>query len=168
MSAVDPVLAYIGLGSNLGDPLWQVTTAVAELSDLPGTSLMAQSPWYASKAVGPGEQPDYINGVICLRTDMAPERLLDSLQALEERHERLREERWGPRTLDLDLLLYGDQVIDNLRLQVPHPWLTRRNFVVIPLADIAPDLRLPDGTALDSVLQYISRDGINRLARTNV
>lgn len=161
MPASDPVLAYIGLGSNLGDPLRQVTTAVAELADLNGTSLIAQSPWYASRAIGPGDQPDYINGVVCLRTEMTPEQLLDSLQALEERHERLREERWGPRTLDLDLLLYGNRVIDNPRLQVPHPWLTRRNFVVIPLADIAPDLRLPDGTALDSVLQHISREGIN-------
>ena len=162
-----PVLAYIGLGSNLGDPLQQVNTAVTELSALPGTSLIAQSPWYVSRAIGPGEQPDYINGVVCLRTDMTPEALLDSLQILEERHERLRKEHWGPRTLDLDILLYGDQVIDNPRLQVPHPWLTRRNFVALPLADIAPNLILPDGTTLDSVLQRISRDGITLLTRNN-
>jgi 2-amino-4-hydroxy-6-hydroxymethyldihydropteridine diphosphokinase len=164
---VVPVLAYIGLGSNLGKPLQQVNTAVTELSALPGTSLIAQSPWYVSRAIGPGKQPDYINGVVCLRTDMEAETLLNNLQILEERHERLRKEHWGPRTLDLDILLYGDQVIDSPRLQVPHPWLTRRNFVVLPLADIAPNLILPDSTALDSVLQRIRRDDITPLTRNN-
>ena len=158
---------YVGLGSNLRDPLRQVQAAITELAALDDTSLIAQSPWYGSKAVGPGKQPDYINGVVCLETRLPAETLLDALQALEQGHERVRQERWGPRTLDLDLLLYGNQIIRTQRLQVPHPWLTRRNFVVLPLADIAPDLILPDGTALKLILQNINREGITPLNNHN-
>lgn len=156
--------AYIGLGSNLDDPLRQVQTAIGELDKLVDTRVINYSPWYSSVAIGPGNQPDYVNGVVCLSTTLAPEALLDGLQSIESAHQRVRVEHWGPRTLDLDILLYGEQHIDTPRLRVPHPWLTRRNFVILPLADIAPDLVLPDGVPLKSLLQDIDRNGIKVLA----
>lgn len=161
----ESVKAYIGLGSNLDRPLAQVTGAVAELAGLAETSVLAQSPWYSSAAVGPGEQPDYINGVVCLQTELAPLALLDALQHIEQAHHRVRKERWGPRTLDLDILLYGNQVIDEPRLCVPHPWLTRRNFVLVPLADIAPELVLPNGLSVKSLAHNISYEGLECLSR---
>ena len=117
-------LAYIGLGSNLEDPLAQVMRAFDELADLPQTTLLARSFVYASHAVGP-EQPDYTNAVVLLDTQLTPIALLDALQAIEQAHQRVRIQHWGPRTLDLDLLLYGDQTIDEERLKVPHPYLTQ-------------------------------------------
>lgn len=154
--------AYLGLGSNLDDPIHQVCRAVDEIAALPNTQLIQQSSWYRSTAVGP-EQPDYINGVVAIETNLEPEPLLDALQGIEAAHQRVRAERWGPRTLDLDILLYADQVLDTNRLQVPHPWLKQRNFVILPLAELSLDLRLPDGTTVKSLRDGISRDGIWRL-----
>jgi 2-amino-4-hydroxy-6-hydroxymethyldihydropteridine diphosphokinase len=156
-------LAYIGLGSNLEDPLAQVTGAFVELAELPLTSLLARSSLYSSHAVGP-EQPDYINAVALLDTQLAPLALLDALQAIEQAHQRVRIQHWGPRTLDLDLLLYSDQVIDEERLTVPHPYLTQRSFVLYPLADITPNLHLPDGTPLADLLSRCPADGLLRLS----
>lgn len=156
--------AYIGLGSNLDDPMTQVQTAITELAVLPDSRLIAQSALYQSAAVGPGEQPDYINAVVCLETSLAAEPLLDALQAIEQAHRRVRREHWGPRTLDLDILLYGNQVINTPRLQVPHPWLERRNFVLLPLADVAPGLTLPNGTTVQALLQKTSRTGITQIS----
>lgn len=155
-------LAYIGLGSNLEDPLAQVTRALAELAEIPQTLLLTQSAVYSSHAVGP-EQPDYINAVALLDTQLAPLALLDALQAIEQAHQRVRIQHWGPRTLDLDLLLYGDQIIDEERLKVPHPYLTQRNFVLYPLADITPNLHLPDGAPLADLLSSCPADGLLRL-----
>lgn len=155
-------LAYIGLGSNLDDPLAQVKRAFAELADIPQTSLLARSSIYSSHAVGP-EQPDYINAVALLDTQLAPLALLDALQAIEQAHQRVRVQHWGPRTLDLDLLLYGDQIIAEERLRVPHPYLTQRSFVLYPLADITPTLQLPDGTLLAALLSRCPADGLLRL-----
>lgn len=164
MTAVQDLhTTFIGIGSNLGDPLVQVQRALEELAALPHCRLVQRSPWYLSKAIGPGDQPDYINGVAELGTNMNPEALLDALQAIEAAHDRVRQERWGPRTLDLDILLYSDCTITSERLQVPHPWLKRRSFVILPLADVAPGLILPDGTCIDELAQTISRDGITRL-----
>jgi 2-amino-4-hydroxy-6-hydroxymethyldihydropteridine diphosphokinase len=152
------VNAYIGLGSNLAgtlsSPVAQLKQALRELADLPHSHLSAVSPFYRSVAVGP-EQPDYVNAVVSL---------LDHLQALELAHQRVRLQHWGPRTLDLDLLLYGDHVIDLPRLQVPHPYLKHRNFVLHPLAAIAPDLVLPCGTALASLTRNCPLDGLTQLA----
>jgi|SRR5690554_688992 len=156
-TAVD---AYIGLGSNLENPRAQVEQAFAELAELAHTQLAASSPLYQSVAVGPGDQPNYVNAVAHLKTRLEPLALLDQLQALEHKHQRVRIERWGPRTLDLDLLLYGDAVIDLPRLQVPHPYLSRRSFVLYPLADIAPDLVLPCGTSIASLIEQIPPDGL--------
>jgi 2-amino-4-hydroxy-6-hydroxymethyldihydropteridine diphosphokinase len=155
-------LAYIGLGSNLEDPLAQVTGAFIELAELPLTSLLTRSGLYSSRAVGP-EQPDYINAVALLDTQLAPLALLDALQAIEQAHQRVRIQHWGPRTLDLDLLLYSDQIIEEERLTVPHPYLTQRSFVLYPLADITPNLHLPDGTPLADLLSRCPADGLLRL-----
>ena len=155
-------LAYIGLGSNLEDPLAQVTRAFIALANIPHTYLRARSAIYSSLPVGP-EQPDYINAVALLDTQLAPLVLLDSLQTIEQAHQRVRIQHWGPRTLDLDLLLYDDQVVNLERLQVPHPYLTRRSFVIYPLADINPNLHLPDGTPLAQLLSQCPADGLVRL-----
>ena len=146
--------AWIGLGSNLEDPLAQVSTALQELTQLPDTTLAARSSLYRSDPVGPPGQPDYINAVAALDTRLEPEALLDALQAIEQMHQRVRKIHWGPRTLDLDLLLYGDQVISTPRLTVPHAYMTERNFVLWSLAELAPELILPDGRPLNTLLQH--------------
>ncbi|HEY7886068.1 MAG TPA: 2-amino-4-hydroxy-6-hydroxymethyldihydropteridine diphosphokinase [Cellvibrionaceae bacterium] len=157
-----PQCCYIGLGSNLDNPQQQVNRALQALAELPQTELLAHSSLYSSRAVGP-VQPDYINAVAALQTELAPLLLLDHLQAIERAHQRRRTERWGPRTLDLDLLLYGDRVQDCERLTLPHPYLCQRNFVLVPLLEIAPELCLPDGRDLALLAQAAGNDGLNRL-----
>jgi 2-amino-4-hydroxy-6-hydroxymethyldihydropteridine diphosphokinase len=161
-------LVYVGLGSNLQDPITlqdpvtQVERAFGELHEITQTQVTGRSPLYSSRALGP-IQPDYINAVAQLETTLDPLALLDALQAIEQRHNRLRKERWGPRTLDLDLLLYGDQIIRHKRLCVPHPELSSRNFVLYPLADLNPDLYLPEGIRLIDLLNQTSTEGLVRL-----
>ncbi|WP_295384400.1 2-amino-4-hydroxy-6-hydroxymethyldihydropteridine diphosphokinase [uncultured Thiodictyon sp.] len=134
-----PVLAYIGLGSNLDDPRAQVARAMDELAGLPGCTLAARSSLYATAPVGPVAQPDFVNAVVALATTLAPLALLGALQGLERDHGRVRDgTRWGPRTLDLDLLLFGDLQIHLPGLVLPHPEMRRRAFVLVPLAEIAP------------------------------
>lgn len=157
------ISVYVGLGSNLQDPLYQVTRACAGLGDIPHSSLVAVSPWYRSSAVGPGQQPDFINGVAQLTTTLDAERLLDHLQAIENAQGRQREVQWGARTLDLDLLLYGDTSINSDRLVVPHNHLRQRNFVVYPLFELAPQLKLPSGEQLAQVKQSLDDRGLQRL-----
>lgn len=159
------VRAFIGLGSNLDKPHRQVETAVAEVDALPRTRVTAHSPWYRSAPLGPPGQPDYINGVVAILTELAPETLLEQLQAIEDRHGRRRHQRWGARTLDLDILLYGNLTRSTAELTLPHPELAARNFVLYPLADLAPDLRLPDGTPLASLLANVDGNGIVRLSK---
>lgn len=155
--------AYIGLGSNLDHPIEQVETALQELDGLPDSRLIAASPLYRSRPLGP-PQPDYINAVAALDTGLEPIELLDQLQALEHRHKRERLEHWGPRTLDLDLLVYDALTMDHPRLQLPHPELHRRNFVLYPLADIAPELVLPRGISVEALLKTTPRDGLEPLS----
>lgn len=140
--------AFIGLGSNLKNPAAQLARAVAELAGLPGTTLIAQSPFYASSPVGPQDQPDFVNGAVWLNTELDPFALLSQLQAIEQAHGRERLEHWGPRTLDLDILVFGDQVLNHPKLTVPHCELQNRDFALQPLLDLNPDLTLPDGTAI--------------------
>lgn len=145
--------AYIALGSNLGDPPTQLQRAVDALSGLPRTRLHRLSGVYSSTAVGPGEQPDYLNAVARIQTGLAPLALLDALQAIEAAQGRERSVRWGPRTLDLDLLLYGELILTEPRLTVPHPRISERAFVLFPLADVAgTNLLLPDGQDLDKLV----------------
>jgi 2-amino-4-hydroxy-6-hydroxymethyldihydropteridine diphosphokinase len=157
------VAAFIGLGSNLDDPPAQLRQAFAELAMLPSSALTGRSPLYRSDPIGPPGQPDYVNAVVRLDTELAPEDLLDALQAIEQAHQRRRDVRWGPRTLDLDLLLYGEQCIASERLQVPHPHMHQRAFVLYPLADIAPTLHLPALGNLADLLAACPRQGLERL-----
>ena len=154
---------YIALGANLGNPLEQLNSALKALGNLPSSELLACSPWYLSTAIGPGEQPDYINGVARLDTALEPLVLLDQLQAIETDHGRVRGERWGPRTLDLDLLLYGGLELSSARLTLPHPRMQERNFVLYPLSDLEPELTLPCGTPLGSLLECCPREGLQPL-----
>lgn len=153
---------YVGLGSNLDNPLNQVNSAVAALRALPSTSLITHSSWYQSKPIGP-PQPDFINGVAELRTSLSPETLLNELQTIEQNHQRVRIEHWGPRTLDLDILVWGKHTIDSKRLIVPHAYLKERSFVLLPLYEIAPTLQLPCGTHLALLAQQCDKKGIKKL-----
>lgn len=152
--------ACIGLGANLGDAEATLRAAVAALQLLPGSRLQALSSLYRSAPVGPAGQDDYLNAVACLETRLAPHALLHALQAIETRHGRVRDIRWGPRTLDLDLLLYGNDRIQTSDLIVPHPELGRRNFVVVPLLEIVPLATLPDGTPLGSLPGALDKAGL--------
>ncbi|MBI5041406.1 MAG: 2-amino-4-hydroxy-6-hydroxymethyldihydropteridine diphosphokinase, partial [Gammaproteobacteria bacterium] len=157
------------LGSNLDDPRRHVSTALRELATVTSTRVSTVSSLYRSAPmVGlgvPADQPAYINAVARLETRLSAEALLDALQAIEARHGRVRSgERWGPRTLDLDLLLYGDARIDTPRLRVPHPGIAERNFVLYPLAEIAPELEIPGlGTVRERLTQCPSAE-LERLA----
>lgn len=146
------VRCFIGLGSNLANPVAQVEQALQELAQLQQCQLLSHSSLYASAPVGPQDQPDFINAVAELETSLDAHSLLDQLQALEQSHQRVRERHWGPRTLDLDLLLYGSEQINSERLQVPHPFMSERSFVLYPLAEISTELFLPDGTSLSQLL----------------
>lgn len=156
-------IAYIGMGSNLANPEQQIQQAGEHLHQLAGSHCLALSPLYRSKAIGPGDQPDYINAVAKLDTHLSALALLDALQAIELRQKRVRHERWGPRTLDLDLLLYDQEQISHPRLLVPHPRMAERNFVLAPLVDLAPDLSLPDGTSIASLLKTCGTNDLTRL-----
>lgn len=144
-TVVEAVLeaAYIGVGSNLGDRLAMLNLAIKELASLEQIDIVSVSGVWETSPIGPGEQNDYLNGAALLRTDLPPRGLLDALLAAEQAQGRKRLVRWGPRTLDLDLLLYGDQQVEEPGLSVPHPWLTRRRFVLEPLLEIAPELIHP-------------------------
>ncbi len=157
------VTAYIGLGSNMKNPVEQVKTALRELASLPQTCLLLQSSLYQSPPMGLANQPDYINAVAELETSLAADDLLSELQELELLHQRVRKERWGPRTLDLDLLLYGDQAIDSENLVVPHPGLAERVFVLQPLFEIAPALVLPTKQVLADLLIACPEVSLQRL-----
>ena len=137
------ISAFIGLGSNLDNPEHQILQAMDELDCLPESCLKRASSLYVSAPVGPQEQPDYINAVAEIHTELPPMVLLDELQRIENHHGRVRQQHWGPRTLDLDLLLYGDQIIQEQRLSVPHPAMVQRGFVLQPLKEIAPLLQVP-------------------------
>ena len=159
-----PLRAWIGLGANLGQPLAQLQSAIGALSQLPDTLLLAVSPLYGSAPVGPADQPDYLNAAALLQTSLPPHALLRELQAIENAHDRVRERHWGPRTLDLDLLLYDADIIATPELKVPHPELSHRAFVVLPLLDLEPGLSLPDGSALKGLLPALSGQGIHPVA----
>jgi 2-amino-4-hydroxy-6-hydroxymethyldihydropteridine diphosphokinase len=134
--------AAVALGSNLAGPAAQVQRALVALAAVPETRLVARSRLYRTPPVGP-PQPDYVNAAAILETRLEAEALFEALLAIEVAQGRTRVERWGPRTLDLDLLVYGDAVIDTPRLSVPHPQLAVRPFVLVPLAEIAPGLEVP-------------------------
>ena len=142
---------YIGIGSNLCDPVAQVRDGITALAALSKTRLVQCSSLYLSPPMGPPEQPDYVNAVAELATELNPYELLDRLQHIEDTHGRRRDGiRWGPRVLDLDILWFGDQQIDEGHLKIPHDGILDRAFVIIPLVEIAPELELPNGLTASS------------------
>ena len=144
--------AYVGLGANLGDREDTIRRAVALVDELAGVDVVSVSSLRETEPWGPVEQPRYLNGAVAVETDLPPRELLDALLEIERRLGRARddEERWGPRTIDLDLLLYGDLVLDEPGLDVPHPRLHERRFALEPLAELAPDALVPGrGTAAE-------------------
>jgi 2-amino-4-hydroxy-6-hydroxymethyldihydropteridine diphosphokinase len=156
-------VVYVGLGSNLERPAEQVQHAFDELDRLPSSRLTGRSRRYRSRPMGPPGQPDYVNAVAQLATRLAPQALLRELQAIERAHRRVRGERWGPRTLDLDLLLYGECKIDTPDLQVPHPGLHERAFVLYPLYEISPVLDIPGKGRLAELIADCAKDGLQPL-----
>jgi len=158
------VTAYIGLGSNLASPAKQITTACQRISATPDITQLACSSLYHSEPMGPQNQPDYVNAVMAIRTTLAPLALLHCLQTIEQLHGRTRAgERWGARTLDLDLLIYGEQQIDLPELTIPHVGIGERAFVLLPLYEIAPHLIVPGYGTLTGLLDNCPLTNINRL-----
>lgn len=159
-----PVRAYIGLGSNLGDPAAQVRRALAALNEIPASHCVARSGLYRSAPLGSADQPDYINAAAALDTRLPAHELLRQLQAIEARQGRVRgPERWAPRTLDLDLLLYGDLMLNEDVLTVPHPGLPLRSFVLYPLRELAPELIVPGRGSLRALIAACPARGLERL-----
>ena len=138
-------VVYIAIGSNLASPLEQVNAAVEAIGAIPESRIIRVSSFYRTPPLGPQDQPDYLNAAVALETTLAPEALLDHTQRIELQQGRVRKaERWGPRTLDLDMMLFGDEVIHTDRLTVPHYDMKNRGFMLWPLFEIAPELRFPD------------------------
>jgi len=153
----------IALGSNLGNSRATLETALATLTQTPGIILKARSSWYQTKAVGP-PQPDYINGCALLQVQLTPHLLLERLLGIEAQFGRVRQERWGPRSLDLDLLLYDDLILNTPTLVLPHPRMKERAFVLVPLAEIAPNWVEPvSGKAIAELVQAVNCSGVHRL-----
>ena len=159
----EPVRAYVGLGSNQDVPLAQIEDALRALAAIPHTTLLRRSKLYRTPPWGLLDQPDFINAVAELDTCLDAAALLDALRRVEYDAGRQRLERWGPRSLDLDLLLHGDSRIDTVELQLPHPRMQDRAFVLVPLAELAPELRIePHGRVID-LLANLDRSGIEAL-----
>lgn len=158
------IKAYIALGSNLDNPGAQLQRAVSDIDSTPDIQVSGCSKLYQSVALAgenvPEDQPDYCNAVVEIETALKPIALLNAMQAIENKHGRVRSVRWEPRTLDLDILLYGDQVIETERLAVPHYQMHLRNFVLFPLADIVPELSLPDGSSLKELTTQSDFSGL--------
>ncbi len=153
----------IALGSNLGDSRAILEAALESLAATPDIILQARSSWYQTKAVGP-PQPDYINGCALLQVKTSPQLLLETLLGIEAQFGRVRRERWGPRSLDLDLLLYDDLILDTPNLVLPHPRMRERAFVLVPLAEIAPDWVEPGaGIAIAELVQAVDCSGVSRI-----
>lgn len=146
-------VVYIALGSNLNEPAEQLNTAVKTIAALPYTSVEKVSSYYGSKPMGPQDQPDYVNAVLQIQTELSPPALLDELQRIENEQGRVRLRRWGERTLDLDILLYDNLKMQSERLTIPHYDMQNREFVIVPLAEIAPERILPDGKTVAELMQ---------------
>ena len=158
------ITAFIALGSNLEKPALQLQRAVDDIDSSDSMRLLSCSRLYRSDPVGPEGQPDYCNAVISITTSLQPEPLLDTLQTIENHHGRQRSVRWGARTLDLDILLYGDQQVHSERLTVPHERMHGRAFVLYPLNDIAPNLTVPNKGRLATLLDNVPFEGLDVIA----
>jgi 2-amino-4-hydroxy-6-hydroxymethyldihydropteridine diphosphokinase len=163
-SKADLISAYIGLGSNLENPAEQIKSARTAITQIAGVRELAFSSLYHSSPMGPQDQPDYVNAVMCVATDLPPIDLLRQLQRIENDHGRVRKaERWGARTLDLDMLIYGDQLIEQPDLIVPHLGLAERAFVLYPLFEIAPQLVVPGKGHIVDLLAQCPMNELKRL-----
>lgn len=159
---------YIGLGSNLGDSVSQLVSAICAMQELPATQVIKTSSFYQSMPMGPPDQPVYINAVAKLTTSLCPHELLARLQKIENSHGRERVgERWGPRTLDLDILLFGNEVVKTEDLVIPHYGMAEREFVLVPLFEITPNMIMPDGLPLSVWVSRCTLDGLKRLPTFN-
>jgi len=156
--------AYVGLGANLGDAAAALDDAVLRLGALPGTRVSGRSSTYRTAPVD-ATGPDYLNAVVSLDTDLAPDALLAALHGIEQAHGRARPYRNAPRTLDLDLLLHGDSRVETATLVLPHPRLHLRAFVLVPLAELAPDLHVPGHGPVRALLSHVADQRIERLSR---
>ena len=145
--------AYIALGSNLNMPQQQLQEAIKSLQNMATTEVVAISPFYQSIPLGPQDQPDYINAVACINTKLKPLELLQQLQNIEQQQGRQRLRHWGERTLDLDILLYDNLEMQTEKLTIPHYDMHNREFVIVPLADIAPELILPNGIKINELVK---------------
>lgn len=153
---MDEVVAYIGIGSNLDDPEHQVRSAIEALARLPETRVTRVSRLYRTPPWGMAEQPPFVNAAVALRTRLSARALLDGMLAIERARGRRRDgPRWGPRVLDLDILLYGESAFDEDGLHVPHPRIAERAFVLMPLADLDPDLVVPGYGSLRELLAHV-------------
>ena len=153
--------SYIGIGSNLGNSFQYLQHAVTGLQQHDDIIVTATSAVYQSKPHGPQDQPDYLNAVIEIETNLSPDNLLQATQAIENNNQRLRDgQRWGARTLDLDILLYGQVTIEQTKLIIPHPWISQRSFVLIPLRDIVGTLTFPNGETLQSYINHCPHDDL--------
>lgn len=162
-SSAGNVTAYLGLGSNLADPVAQLCRARVAINEIGGVQELALSGFYRSPPMGPQDQPDYVNAVMAICTGLAPLDLLHALQGIENRQGRVRGRRWGERTLDLDILLYGDRQINLPELTVPHIGLAERAFVLYPLQEIAPQLQVPGKGAIQQLVEHCPLAGLQRL-----
>jgi 2-amino-4-hydroxy-6-hydroxymethyldihydropteridine diphosphokinase len=164
-------IVYIGLGSNLSSkleshtesPRQHITTAIYSLGKIQSTRMISASSLYKSKPLGPQDQDDYINAVVKMETELEPLKLLDALQAIENEHGRVRNERWGPRTLDLDILMFGEEIIQSERLTIPHVEMMNRSFVLVPLVEIDCDCVIPGKGLISDLLSEINQDGLEVL-----
>ncbi len=154
---------YLGLGSNLETPVEQLREARLAISAIEGISEMAFSSLYSSPPMGSKNQPDYVNAVMAIETDLSPLKLLAAMQNIENEQGRIRQERWGARTLDIDILLFGDEVLDFSELCVPHYGMTERAFVLYPLFEISPDLQIPKHGKLADLVAHCPLDGLQRI-----
>jgi 2-amino-4-hydroxy-6-hydroxymethyldihydropteridine diphosphokinase len=158
------VRAYIGIGSNLSNPVAQVLEAVDELGMIPDTILVKRSSLYSGKPMGPADQPDFVNAVVSLDTLLSAEELHRTLVSIEDQQGRSRDgEQWGPRIIDLDLLLYGNSIIDTETLTVPHPGMHERDFVIIPLEEIAGNVKIPGRGFLYSLINKCQSHSLKKL-----
>jgi 2-amino-4-hydroxy-6-hydroxymethyldihydropteridine diphosphokinase len=157
-------VAFLGIGSNLQDPRRQVEAALQELDQLPHTRLVRRSSLYRSAPLGHADQPDFINAVAQVETGLSAERLLAELQGVEERHGRVRTFANAPRTLDLDVLVFGDLEMESEKLTVPHPRMHERAFVLRPLVEIAADASIPGKGAASALLEKCADQALERIA----
>lgn len=155
--------AYIGLGSNMDKPIQQLDLAIATLSEHPKIKVLELSSYYRSAPHGPVEQDDFVNAVAALLTTLDAEELLHTMQSIENSQERKRIQHWGPRTLDLDLLVYSDQTLDNEFLVLPHPEISKREFVLLPFAEIASEVHVPAKGRISELYRIVERSVIHKL-----